>query len=135
MHVPRTYIDRSTSVRITDAPVGEEITLIVKVNSVSVRRPRRNLAIIEAVVSDETGRMKVVWFNQTFRARQLSTDSEVALSGKVEVFKGRRQMKTPDADVLSSKAESLVVGRIVPIHPAVGEATAGVMRRAIHNAL
>lgn len=135
MHVPRTYIDRSTSVRIADAPVGEEITLIVKVNSVSVRRPRRNLAIIEAVVSDETGRMKVVWFNQTFRARQLSTDSEVALSGKVEVFKGRRQMKTPDADVLSSNTESLVVGRIVPIHPAVGEATAGVMRRAIHNAL
>jgi ATP-dependent DNA helicase RecG len=67
MHVPRTYIDRSTSVRIADAPIGEEITLIVKVNSVSVRRPRRNLAIIEAVVSDETGRMKVVWFNQTFR--------------------------------------------------------------------
>jgi ATP-dependent DNA helicase RecG len=44
-------------------------------------------------------------------------------------------MKTPDADVLSSTTESLVVGRIVPIHPAVGEATAGVMRRAIHNAL
>ncbi|HSJ35278.1 MAG TPA: ATP-dependent DNA helicase RecG [Acidimicrobiia bacterium] len=135
MHVPRTYIDRSTSVRIADAPIGEEITLIVRVNSVSVRRPRRNLTIIEAVVSDETGRMKVVWFNQTFRARQLSTDSEVALSGKVEVFKGRRQMKAPDADLLSSKTESLVVGRIVPIHPAVGEATAGVMRRAIHNAL
>jgi ATP-dependent DNA helicase RecG len=135
MHVPRRYIDRSTSVKIADAPVNQEFTVFGRVKSVSVRRPRRNLAIVEAVVVDETGRMKVVWFNQTYLARRLSTDAEVALSGKAERFRGRLQMKSPAVDVLSSDTESLVVGRVVPIHPAVGEATAGVMRRAIHNAL
>lgn len=135
MHAPRRYIDRSTSVKIAEVPVNQEVTVFGRVKSVSVRRPRRNLAIVEAVVTDETGRMKVVWFNQTFRAAQLSADAEVALSGKAERFRGRLQMKSPEVDVLSSDTESLVVGRVVPIHPAVGEATAGVMRRAIHNAL
>jgi ATP-dependent DNA helicase RecG len=135
MHVPRTYIDRSRSVRIAEAAIGEEVTLLVTVASVSLRRPRRNLTIVEAVVADESGRMKVVWFNQTYRARQMKKDTEVALSGKVEVFKGRRQMKSPAVDVIDDPTESLVVGRVVPIHPAVGEASAGVIRRAIHSAL
>ena len=135
MHVPRTYIDRSRSVSIADVPINEEVTVIVTVQSVSVRRPRRNLAIIEARVTDGVSSMKVVWFNQTFRARQLSTDDEVALSGKVERFKGQLQMKSPAADVLKSTSENLVTGRVVPIHPAVGDVTAGLMRRAIHNAL
>ncbi|CAN5888830.1 ATP-dependent DNA helicase RecG [soil metagenome] len=134
-HVPRTYIDRSRSAAISDVPLNEEVTVVVTVKSVSIRRPRRNLAIVEAVVGDGTSTMKVVWFNQTFRARQLDADSEVALSGKVERFKGRLQMKSPAVDVLSSPTESLDTGRVVPIHPAVGEVTAGVFRRALHNAL
>lgn len=135
VHVPRTYIDRSRSTTIEDLTVGEEVTVVATVRSVSVRRPRRKLAIVEAKVTDGTSSLKAVWFNQTFRVGQLSTDSQVALSGKVERFKGTLQMKSPAVDVLSSPTESLDVGRIVPIHPAVGEASPGVLRRALHNAL
>lgn len=135
MHVPRTYIDRSRSVALADVPINTEVTVIVKVKSVNLRRVRRNLAIVEAQVTDGVSTMKAVWFNQTFRVQQLSTDDEVALSGKVERFKGRLQMKGPAVDRLGSATEPLVTGRIVPIHPVVGEVSAGVMRRAIHNAL
>jgi ATP-dependent DNA helicase RecG len=44
-------------------------------------------------------------------------------------------MKSPAVDVLASDTESLVTGRVVPIHPAVGEVAAGHFRRAVHNAL
>ncbi len=135
VHVPRTYIDRTRSVAITDVPINQEVTVVATVKSVSMRRPRRKLAIVEAVVGDETSTIKAVWFNQTFRARQLDVDSEVALSGKVERFNGKLQMKSPAVDVLSSPKESLDTGRVVPVHPAVGKITPGVMRRAIHNAL
>ena len=44
-------------------------------------------------------------------------------------------MTNPAVDVLNSRSESLVTGRIVPIYPAIGEIKSGVFRRAIHNAL
>ncbi|MDH3499580.1 MAG: DNA helicase RecG, partial [Acidimicrobiia bacterium] len=135
MHIPRRYIDRSTQVELATVPVGEEVTVIATVQKVSTRRPRRNLVIVEAQVFDGTAPLKAVWFNQGFRARQLNEGAEVALSGKVERFRGRLQMKSPAVDVLRSGGESLVTGRVVPIHPGVGDASPGYLRRAIHNAL
>ncbi|MGA7272328.1 MAG: ATP-dependent DNA helicase RecG, partial [Acidimicrobiia bacterium] len=135
LHVPRTYVDRSHSAPISELPLNEEVTVLAEVVSVSVRRPRRNLALVEAVVTDGESRLKVVWFNQTYRARQAPAGTEVALSGKVE-RKGRRtQMTNPALDVLSSPSESVHTGRIVPIHPAVGDIKPGILRRSIHNAL
>ncbi|MCZ6736545.1 MAG: OB-fold nucleic acid binding domain-containing protein, partial [Actinobacteria bacterium] len=134
-HVPRRYIDRSMKSPIAQIPIGSEVTVIGEVRSVSMRRPRRNLAIIEARIADESATIKAVWFNQTFRKRQLTEGAQVALSGVVESFRGALQMKSPAVDVLDSPSESLITGRVVPIHGSVGEVSPGIMRRAIHNAL
>jgi ATP-dependent DNA helicase RecG len=134
-HVPRRYIDRSLKSPIAQIPIGSEVTVIGEVRKVSMRRPRRNLAIIEAQITDDSATIKAVWFNQTFRARQLTEGSQVALSGVVESFRGALQMKSPAVDVLDSPTESLATGRVVPIHGSVGSVSPGVMRRALHNAL
>ena len=134
-HVPRRYIDRSTKTSIARIPLDQEVTVIGEVSEVKTRRPRRNLVIIEALVADDTARIKAVWFNQQFRLRQLTDGAQVALSGKVESFRGSLQMKSPDVDVLSSPTESLNVGRVVPIHPSIAKISPGILRRAIHNAL
>lgn len=135
-HFPRRYIDRSRVEPVSQLPVGEEVTVIATVTSVSTRRPRARLTMTEALLNDGTGTIKAVWFNQAFRARQLSVGAEVALSGKVERFKGSTQMKSPDVDVLSSgSAEGLKTGRVVPIHPNAGKVGSGWIRRGIWNAL
>ncbi|MEA1904119.1 MAG: ATP-dependent DNA helicase RecG [Actinomycetota bacterium] len=134
-HVPRRYIDRSLQTPIADTPIGAEVTIIGEVRSVSMRRPRRNLAIIEARIADETATIKAVWFNQTFRSRQLNEGAQVALSGVVESFRGSLQMKSPAVDVLDSPSENLLTGRVVPIHPSIADVSPGIMRRAMHNAL
>lgn len=134
-HVPRRYIDRSLKSPIAQVPIGSEVTIIGTVRSVKDRRPRRNLHIIEAVVEDESARIKAVWFNQGFRVRQLDSATEVALSGVVESFRGSLQMKSPEVDVLAGSSEALTVGRVVPVHPTAGGVSPGHMRRAIHNAL
>lgn len=134
-HVPHRYIDRSQKSSIAQTPIGTEVTLIGEVRSVSERRPRRNLVIIEARVADETATIKAVWFNQRFRLNQLSEGALVALSGEVESFRGTLQMKSPDVDVLNSPNEGLLTGRIVPIHSRVAKLKVGTIRRAVHNAL
>ena len=127
LHTPRRYLDRSAVTPIASLPIGEEVTVLGRVLTVST--------IVEAEIGDETGSFRCTWFNQAFRERQLSQGSEVAISGKLEVRKGRRQMNSPAVDMLTSDLESLVTGRVVPIHPSVGEVGPGHMRRAIHNAL
>lgn len=134
-HVPRRYIDRTRKEPIARVPIGSEVTIIGNVVSVQQRRPRRNLQIIEAVVEDETARIKAVWFNQRHLPNLLEKADEVALSGVVESFRGSLQMKTPAVDVLSGNAEGLTVGRVVPVHPSAGGVSPGHLRRAIHNAL
>lgn len=134
-HIPRRYLDRTRHETIAHLPMGAEVTAIGEVQSVSIRRPRKNLAIVEARITDDSASVKAVWFNQTFRARQLTRGAQVALSGVVESFRGNLQMKSPAVDVLNSPMESLVTGRVVPIHSSVGEMTPGIIRRAIHNAL
>ena len=135
LHVPRRYIDRSTQVALSEVPLDEEITVIGIVQSVGTRRPRRNMTIVEAKIFDGTSYLTAVWFNQAFRGRQLVKGCEVVLSGKVERFRGRLQMKAPAVDVLTGTTESLVTARVVPIHPAMGSASPGYLRRGIHNAL
>jgi len=135
LHTPRRYIDRSLQAPLAELPVGEEVTVIGMVSKVSIRRPRRNLTIVEARVSDGTSPLVAVWFNQAFRARQLTEGAEVALSGKIEHYRGRLQMSSPDADVLDRPSESLITGRVVPVHPSAGGVGPGWLRRAVHNAL
>jgi len=134
-HAPRRYIDRSQKSPIAKVPIGTEVTIIGSVRSVSVRRPRPKLQIIEAVVEDESARIKAVWFNQAFRVGQLQNAAEVALSGVVEAFRGALQMKTPEVEVLDDSKEGLTVGRVVPVHSTVGGVGPGYIRRGIHNAL
>ncbi|MDP8958713.1 MAG: ATP-dependent DNA helicase RecG [Actinomycetota bacterium] len=135
LHVPRRYLDRSEVVPLAAVPVGHEVTVTGTVHDVDTRRPRRNLTMVEATLFDGTSYLEAVWFNQPYRARQLQPGVEVALSGKVERFRGRLQMSSPAVDVLSNGGESLVTGRVVPIHPTAGGVAPGHLRRGIHNAL
>ena len=135
LHVPRRHVDRSRTLSLTELPLGEEITVVGTVQKVSLRRPRRNLTIVEATIADGTGVLVATWFNQAFRQRQLREGTEVALSGTVERYRGRLQMSSPDADVLDRPSESLITGRVMPVHPTVGGVGPGYIRRAIHNAL
>ena len=134
-HVPRRYIDRSNIAAIADVPLGEEVTVVGTVKEIKVRRVRRNLAIIDATIFDGETYLFATWFNQVFRQRQLPPDTEVALSGKVERKRGRLQMSSPDADVLDRPGESLLTGRVVPVHPGIKGVPAGFVRRGVHNAL
>jgi ATP-dependent DNA helicase RecG len=74
--------------------------------------------------------LTAVWFNPYLK---INEGSEVALSGKVELFRGRLQMKSPDLDNLAG--DSLVTGRVVPVHPAMAGMTPRQLRVSIDNAL
>jgi ATP-dependent DNA helicase RecG len=131
LHVPRRYLDRSQLFDLGAVPVGEEVTVGGVVVSVEQRRISGRRTMTTAVLGDDNNVMRAVWFNPYIKIKE---GEEILLSGTVERFRGRLQMKSPDIDRLGND-ESLVTGRVVPVHPSLGGLTPYKLRAAIANAL
>ena len=109
---PRRYIDRSKQTTITDLTVGEEGMVLVAVSKVSIRRMRNRRSLVEVTVKDETGRMKLVFFNQPWRSKQLTEDKELIIFGRLDLYQGNKQMTNPLVDLVGDRT-----GRIVAVYP------------------
>lgn len=135
-HFPRDYIDRSLITPISQLPIGKEATFTAEVDRVVTRRPRKNLSILEVDVADDTGRIRLTWFNQQFRERHFTRGQKFTFSGRVEIFRGRLQMNSPSYEVLGGgPGVCLEVGRVVPVYPASADVSAAVIRRLCWEAL
>jgi ATP-dependent DNA helicase RecG len=122
---PRRYIDRSRQADLADLAVGEEAVVLAEVRQVRARRTRNGRAIVELKVHDGTGGMGVVFFNQAWRARQLPEGSQALFFGKLDVYRGARQMTNPVVDLLvgvDGAGDGGRTGRIVPVYPASAKA-------------
>src|SRR3954451_18103605 len=111
-HYPRRYLDRTSQVEIRDLRVGEEALVLGRVKRVQARRTRNGRALVEVDVGDGSGFLRCSFFNQAWRAKQLRGGTEAAFFGKLEVYKGRRQMTNPVVDLVGDRT-----GRIVPLYP------------------
>ena len=113
---PRRHIDYSNLRSIGELTPGEHETIRATVWSANERRLGAKKGS-EVTVGDDTGMMKVVWFRNTSVARQLRVNSEVLLSGKVGLYKGRPTFQNPEWEIWDEKAELTHAGRLLPVYP------------------
>jgi ATP-dependent DNA helicase RecG len=114
-HYPRRYEDYSKLVSIADLQLGA-VTIAGTVERIAARRSyRRKLTITEAIISDGTGTVKAVWFNQPHLPKSLPQGTEVVLSGNLEFKDSNLSLSSP----LWEKADrsGANTGRILPIYP------------------
>ena len=112
MTYPRRWVDRTNQQRVADAALGEEALLVVEVRGVEERLMRNRRKMVNVRVGDGTGTLRITFFNQPWRARQLTIGLVVAIHGKVEDYRGSLQMTNPVVDLIGDRT-----GRIVPIYP------------------
>src|SRR3990167_2968652 len=67
-YMPRVQKDRTAITDIIDVATGTPVTVRAIVDKIAVRRAwkRRRMAIVDALVSDDTGSLRVVWFNKPY---------------------------------------------------------------------
>ena len=122
-HYPRRWVDRTKRVEIAALEVGEAATVIGEVRSVHGRRTRNRRALVEVVVHDGSSLLNVTFFNQPWREKQLAVGTEVSLYGKLDVYRGKRQMTMPVVDVLGrAGVADDKTGVILPVYPQSGKA-------------
>ena len=112
---PRRHLDYSQLRRISQLTEGNEETIVANIwqAQVAFLGGRRGT---EAIVGDETGNVRAVWFNQPYLAKRLTTNSRIVLSGRVRLFKGRHVFESPEWEILEEQ-DLVHTGRLVPVYP------------------
>lgn len=80
-YVPRRYDDFSKVIRVSQIRPGP-VSIKVKISAVKARYSKKGLHMTEALASDESGSVKLVWFNQPYRAGSIKPDEEYFVSGE-----------------------------------------------------
>jgi len=112
---PHRHLDYSKIKFISQLAEGEEQTIVANVWQAQETRPggRRST---EAIVGDETGNIRVVWYNQPYLVKKLVTNTRIVLSGRVSVFKGRHVFQSPEWETVESQ-DFVHTARLVPVYP------------------
>lgn len=85
MYFPFRYDDFSQVKKISEIKAGESVNIVANIELIQNKKSlRRRMQITEALVSDDSGQLKVVWFNQPFIAKSLAVGDRVSLAGKVD---------------------------------------------------
>jgi ATP-dependent DNA helicase RecG len=150
-YLPFRYEDRLNPRTIPELRAGEMATVIAEVRNSGLFRTRR-MPIFQMTAGQGRARLKCIWFNATYLRDKFKPGQVVALYGKVEADNrsGELQIVQPQFEIVGEAgdeesrdateqkvAQSLEIGRIVPIYEAIGQGrlTSRWFRRVIHTAL
>ena len=135
-HYPRRYIDRSRVETIGSLKIGAAVTVIATVRNVVKRPTRRRQTMVTVTLTDGTGYCDLAFFNQPWAASIYRKGQELAVSGIVQMYRGRLQLANHEVEVLSGDDADLVhTGRITPVHPAAEGISTRTIRALVHRAL
>lgn len=132
-HFPRTYDNQVDIRKIVYVVQNEQNTLKVTVNQIKNVHTKHRKVFTEAKVSDDTGSLLVVWFNQPFLTNQIKPGMEVILSGKIKFAFGRLSMQGPSIEIV--KNEQIHTGRLVPLYPETDGVSSRWLRTQIYGQL
>ncbi len=131
--LPRRYDDFSTLKPINRLDYGEEVTVIARVWDAGARQTRGGASVFTATLSDETGFIEVVWFNQPYLAQRIKPGMMIVVSGRVDEYMGRLQLASPEWEPLQQ--EQLHTGRLVPIYALTEGVNGRWLRQTIKRAV
>jgi len=136
-HFPARYEDYSKVVTISEIEPGQKVNIQGEVLKMSSRMifPKR-MSITNALVSDETGAVKVVWFNQPFIANSLREGALVSLAGKANLDKHGLYLSSPTYEKINADEYPFIppagglthTGRLIPVYPETEGVTSKYLR-------
>jgi ATP-dependent DNA helicase RecG len=121
-YFPFRYEDYSQLKPIKSLWYGEQVTVIGTIQSVHSRPVQGGArTVVEAILGDGTGNIRLTWFNQPWLANRLKAGRQISVSGKIQEYLGRLVMQQPDWEPL--EIDHLHTNRIVPIYPLTARIT------------
>ena len=130
-HWPRQYEDYSKIQSIRNITPGP-VTLEVQFRSVKSRYVRRGMHITEATAFDATGAVKIVWFNQPYRADSLRNSHSYFLSGELSFNNTQLSIVNPAIELATDMPAN--TARILPKYRETKGITSNQLRKLFTSA-
>ena len=135
-HFPSRYESLSERKNISELGEGDKTTVFGEVIKVKTEKTfRKKLNISEVEISDLTGTMRAVWFNQPYIAKMIKEREKLALSGKISKDKYGLYLSNPDYEKINSYEALGAGGEILPIYPESTGISSKWLRYAIQKTL
>lgn len=131
-HLPFRYEDLTRVERIGDVRGNSTVSIKGKLQLISSRRAarRKHMLVLEAIIADDSGSIKAVWFNQPFLAKILHPGDELWLAGKVETNHFGISLMNPTWE---KRDNPLNAARLLPIYPLTDGVTQKQLRLWLHH--
>lgn len=135
--LPRRYEDRTNLKRIADVRPGETVTLRGRLIELQSQNRGGRLIIIKAAISDGSGAIRLVWFNQRWVYQTLAKAGtpELVVFGQVKEGVWGLQIESPEWEVVESDDVQDGFASIVPVYPLTEKISQKVMRRITASAI
>ncbi len=134
-HFPRAYENRDNYKKINEVLDEEFVILKGTVVNIVSRFAKRGMVMVSAVLSDETGMMELLWFNNRYVKNNVKVGNEIMVYGKVK--KGMKmQIINPEYKKIDEKYfETKKENQILPIYPSTESLRQISIRKIIEAAL
>ena len=123
-HFPFRYDDFSKIISVADLTPNQPATIHGTVQKIGLRRTfRKKLVLVEAIITDETGGVRALWFNQAYLLKILKPGTRANFAGKIIESKNEVYLSNPVYEITSGHGISGSVNGpkhtagIIPVYP------------------
>ncbi|MFC6149317.1 MULTISPECIES: ATP-dependent DNA helicase RecG [Mumia] len=147
-HYPRRYAERGSLTDLSALRLDEHVTVLARVvhakdypfRPKGGGRPGGKNVRTEVVVTDGTGELVLTFFRQPWIAQRLKPGTLGMFAGKVNSFRGRKQLLHPEVRPAADEEEARgqaeeYAGSIVPIYPATQAVSSWTVEKTVAFAL
>lgn len=131
-YFPRRYNDFSQISSIKELKPGP-VTIEAVVKQVKGRYVRRGMHITEAIASDDTDSVRLIWFNQPYREGAIKAGQPYYISGEYQLSHSRFAIMNPGMELVSNFPVN--TARLVPVYRETKGLNSGRIRRVVREAL
>ncbi len=117
MHFPSRYEDFATVYPIAEISADMNATIIGEISNVKTNHIyKRHLTITSATISDASGSLPLIWFNQSFIEKSLAEGKKYRVSGKV-IYNEKSGLHFSAPNIEREERLPTSTGRLVPTYP------------------
>src|SRR5581483_2159388 len=110
-----------------------QVTVRGFIKQVSGRYVRRGMHITEAIASDDSGSVRLVWFNQPYRAGAIKTGQDYFMAGEYALRRNRFSIANPSVELVSNFP--INTARVIPVYRETKGLKSFAIRKLIREAL
>ncbi len=129
---PRDYEYPSPSTTVDQLKEGHEASLIGEISDAEIVSRRPGKSVFGAIVENPSGAVRILFFNQPFRAEQLTVDRRVMISGVPKLNGLRMEFVHPKVTIIDEN-EDLPKPQILPVYPLTDGVKQADVRRLVSD--